>query len=426
VNEITRFGVLLIALLVPPALADPGALPLAPRSPDELARVALAGNPALAALGHRLEAARAAAGPAGALPGPMLESMLQNVGLDQLTLGDEDMSMLAVELRQALPSARKRAARREAAAAEEAVIAAEAEALRREVLAEIREGWAMLYAIDAEEETLASASELLELSAQATADRYATGSADLESAVRARLEVARLAERVIDLEAARALVVARLERLVDAPGGLEIPRVDALPPFAFPGDDWPDEAVRQAAPVASAEAAIAAAERRAAAAREELRPDLSVGGGAGYRGALDPVLIVRFGVEWPAWNRDTLKPRIAAADAELRAAREALRAAQAETRAASARAAARRAQAERQLVRVREGSLPLATAAFDAARAAYVAGRGEFSAVVEDVNAWLEARILVARREADLYAAWAAIRALVPGAEDLALLGEAP
>jgi cobalt-zinc-cadmium efflux system outer membrane protein len=356
----------------------------------------------------------------------MVETMLQNVGPDQLTLGDEEMSMLTVELRQSLPSARKRAARRGAAAAEEALVAAEARVRRREILAEIREAWATLYAIDAERTTLTSAAELLELLAQVTADRYSTGSTDLESAVRARLEGARLAEREIDLDAARALVVARLERLVDVPGGLEISRVEALPAVAFPADGWSDEAVRDAAPVASARVAIEAAERRAVAAREELRPDLSVGGGAGYRGSLEPVVIVRFGVEWPAWNRDTLRPRVAAAEAEAQAAREDLRAAEAEARAAAARAGALRAQAERQLVRVREGSLPLATAALDAARAAYVAGRGEFSAVVEDLSAWLEARILVSRREAEIYAAWAAVRALVPSADDRALLGETP
>jgi exoribonuclease R len=36
------------------------------------------------------------------------------------------------------------------------------------------------------------------------------------------------------------------------------------------------------------------------------------------------------------------------------------------------------------------------------------------------------ARILLARREADRYAAWAAVQALVPSADDRALLGETP
>jgi outer membrane protein TolC len=178
--------------------------------------------------------------------------------------------------------------------------------------------------------------------------------------------------------------------------------------------------------VRATQAAIDAAERRAAAARAELRPDLSVGGGAGYRGSLDPVVMLSVGFEWPAWRSDTLRPRVAAADAELSAARFERRAAEADARAAAARAQALRVHATRQMERVREGSLPLANAALDASRAAYVAGRGEFSAVVEDLAAWLEARILLSRREADLYIAWAEVQALVPSADDRALLGESP
>ena len=406
--------------------AEPEPSPLTVDSAEALARAAFEMSPALAALDERLAAARAAALPAAALPGPMLESSLQNIGLDRLSLGDEDMSMLAVELRQSLPSARKRAARRSAADAEGALIAAEASTRRREILAEIRGAWSTLYAIDAERRALASGTELLELLGQATAARYATGTADLASAVRARLESARLAERVIDLDAARALVVARLERLVDAPGGLAVPELTALASPGPPPAGWSGEALRTAAPVRAARVAIDAAERRAEAARAELRPDLLVGGGAGYRGSLDPVVLLRFGVAWPAWGADTLRPRVAAADAELSAARLDLRAAEAEARAASTRAQALRDQAARQVERVREGSLPLAAAALDAARAAYVAGRGEFNTVVENLNAWLEARILLARREADLYAAWAEVQALVPSAEDRALLGETP
>jgi outer membrane protein TolC len=56
--------------------------------------------------------------------------------------------------------------------------------------------------------------------------------------------------------------------------------------------------------------------------------------------------------------------------------------------------------------------MPQTSAAFDAARSSYLAGRGDFSAVVEDFNLWLEARVQLARREADRFAAWAEIQSL--------------
>ena len=55
---------------------------------------------------------------------------------------------------------------------------------------------------------------------------------------------------------------------------------------------------------------------------------------------------------------------------------------------------------------------PIGWDPFDAARSSYLAGRGDFSSVVEDFNLWLDARVELARREADRYAAWAEIERL--------------
>lgn len=394
--------------------------------PEDLARQVLAANPSLVALGHRLEAAQEEANAADASPGPMTELMLQNVGLDQLTVGDVDMSMLGVEIRQVLPGSHKLAARRDAAQAGTALVTAEATQLRRALLLEIRTAWAQLYALDAERRLLAATGELIELVGQVAATRLATGDDDLTAAVRARLEQARLVEREIDVDAARTLLVARLERLLDDPAGLTIAPIATLPPVDFPPDGWQAEAIRESASVAAARAAIEASERRLDSSRQELRPEYTVGGGLGYRGSLDPIVTARFGVSWPAWSSETLRPRVRAAERDLDAARADLKAAELETRAAAARADALRRQAEAQIVRVREGSLPLASAALNAARAAYSAGRGDFSSVVEEIDEWLEVQVLLARREADRYAAWAAVRELVPGSYDRELLGETP
>lgn len=426
VNRSLTRGVLASAgFLLAVASGAQGSPPI--EDPEQLARRALAESPTLASLGHRLDAAREAAAAADALPGPMTELMIQNAGLDELTLGEAEMSMLGVEIRQLLPGSRKLGARREAALAESARVAADEATLRRQVLAEIRTAWAGFYALDEERRVLEVADEILELLAQVAAARLATADADLTAALRARLEQARLAERRIDLDAARALLVARLERLVDTSGGgLTIAPIAALPPVDFPPKGWPAEVVRESASVAAAQATIEAAERRVASSRQELRPDYLVGGGVGYRGDLDPMVIARFGVAWSAWSSERLKPRVRSAERELEAAREELRAAEYEARAAAARADALRRQAEAQLVRVREGSLPLAGAALDAARSAYAGGRGEFSSVVLELEEWLEVRIELARREAERYAAWAAVRELVPGPSDRELLGEMP
>jgi hypothetical protein len=65
-------------------------------------------------------------------------------------------------------------------------------------------------------------------------------------------------------------------------------------------------------------------------------------------------------------------------------------------------------------VRFREAIVPQSSTALDAARSSYLAARGDFSTVVEDFGLWLEARVQLARREADLYAAWAGMQRLLP------------
>jgi outer membrane protein TolC len=80
--------------------------------------------------------------------------------------------------------------------------------------------------------------------------------------------------------------------------------------------------------------------------------------------------------------------------------------------------------ADEQALRYREGIVPETSAALDAARAAYLGGRGTFSTVIEDFNLWLEARVALARREADRFIARVGFERLTgagvtrPGAEE--------
>ena len=76
---------------------------------EALVAEALSRAPALAAKRADIEARREMEAPAGALPDPMVEAMLQNIGFEP-TIGSEEMSMLGVQARQGLPYPGKRAA----------------------------------------------------------------------------------------------------------------------------------------------------------------------------------------------------------------------------------------------------------------------------------------------------------------------------
>jgi outer membrane protein TolC len=407
------FGLLGLAVAVAGAFAQasPPALPVA-----DLVTEALAKAPALAALRSGVEASQAMERPAGALPDPMVEAMIQDADFPRYTVGTEEMSMAGVEVRQRLPYPGKRRARIAAAQAETARRAAEVDVLARRIAAEVRTLYARLYAIDRERESLTAARELMDMLATTASSRYSAGESEQESILKAQLQGSRLEEQIEDLAAERTATVAELNRWLDRPAASPLGEVRELPAVApLAGSwagSWENAAVAGSPEVRSAQAAVATAEKKLAATRLDLKPDLSPSAGIASRGSFGPVLTLRLGVELPFWKKDKQEPMIRAAEAELERSRQEVRDAEAMARAAAARAAADREKAERQITRYREGILPQSSTALDAARSSYLTGRGDFSTVIEDFNLWLEARVQLARREADRFAAWAELQKL--------------
>jgi outer membrane protein TolC len=426
VDRIRASFVLGLALgLAPAAASGQGALPAAPPV-ESLVQEALRRAPAIAAGRADVEAARHREAPAGALPDPTLEVFFQDAGFPDWTVGEEPMSMVGPQVTQGIPFPGKRSAREAAAAAETAVRSEELERLRRDVARDVRRAYARLYELDRELELLAASRDLVDLLAQAASHHVETGDMDQEAVLKVRLLVSRLEESRTDLGAERLAAVAALNRLLDRPGDAPLGVVTALPRGETPPAAFESLVEAASADVAVKEAAVKAAERRARTARVELRPDLLAGAGVGFRGDLAPVASARLGIELPLWQRGKQRPAIRAAEADLDAARHELRDARAAARADAARLRAAWMRAEEQVLRYEQSFVPQTSLAFDAARSAYLGRRGDFSTVIEDFHAWLEARRGLARREAERFDTWAEIDALLRPAPDApALPGEA-
>ena len=82
---------------------------------EELVALALERAPSIAAMDARAVAAREMVAPAGALPDPTVELMLQDEGFPDWTVGKMPMSMIGPQISQGIPFPGKRGARREAA-----------------------------------------------------------------------------------------------------------------------------------------------------------------------------------------------------------------------------------------------------------------------------------------------------------------------
>jgi cobalt-zinc-cadmium efflux system outer membrane protein len=408
----TAIGLALAAALA--GAQTPAAPPANEPAPtvESLVVQALERAPSIAALEARLAAAREMVGPAGALPDPMVDVALQDIGFPKWTVGTEQMSMIGPGIQQDLPYPGKRDARRDAAGAEAAVRAADLEELRRELASKVRVLYARIYALDRESQDLAAAREMLDMLSATVAGRYSVGETDEEPVLKVQLEGSRLAERTEDLVAERAGLVAALNRILDRPGAAPLGPVLELPNPGVPPMPWEDLAVSASPDVAARQAAVTAAEKRVALARLDFKPDFTTGAALGLRGGFDPAVILRFGLVIPLWRKEKQEPLLHASEDELARAKAELADAEASARSEAARLAAAWLRAGRQIDLYRQAIVPQSSAAVDAARAAYLVGRGDFLTVVDDFNRWLDARVRLARREADRFAVWAELQAL--------------
>lgn len=380
---------------------------------EELVASALDRSSEMAVLRARLQAARELILPAGALPNPTTSITYAEADVPRFGVGREPMSAVTFEFRQGLPYRGKREARREAARAAVEAVAREVEELRRAVAREVRTIYARVYALDRERAIQASARELLDLLAATASARYSVGDALQEPVIKVQLALSKLDERLDDLAAERRLQVAALNRLLDQPADSSLGVVESLPAVSLPADDWLERAHASAPALATAEARIDAAEARLAVAKLDLKPDFSLTGAIGVRGTLPPVVTFGVSVEWPWWKNEKQGPLVRAAEQEVRLARDAQHDALVTLRTEVMRLTVEWERAQQQIRRYREAILPQTASAMDAARVAYLNGLGDFSTVIEDFGLWLDARVRLAVREADAFAAWADLQALI-------------
>ena len=379
---------------------------------EKLEALLLERSPVVAGSKARVQAYQSMVSPSGALPDPMVEFMWQAVNFPKYTVGTAEMSMIGAEFRQGLLYPGKRKALKSAAQAEVGMRSAELDGVTRKLLRQLRISYAGIYALDRERNALQSAQELLEMLNETAAIRYSTGEAEQEAVLKAQLELSRLLERLDDLETIRKSYVAAINGLLDRPGDSPLGEVAALPPVTSLAAGLPSSESLDSPEVSVREAAVKVAEKQLEVSKFELKPSFSFGTGFFYRGDLDHVATLRFGIEFPLWKKQKQIPMISARKFELEMARQELRETKADLRSEIFKLTADWDNASRQIRRYQEGILPQTSAALDAVRVQYLAGRGDFSAVIEDFNLWLEARIQLAKRESDRFTAWAELQYL--------------
>ena len=374
-------------------------------------------NPRVSAARSLTRAAQARVPGASRPPDPQFQLGFMNYSLPSLapmpTLG-----MRQLQLMQMLPLGGKLALAGRAASAQAAATGFRAEDVSWELRNQTAMAFYDLYATDRALDVARETLRLLQDIAATAEAMYRVGDGRQTDVLRARVEIARMAQDTLRMQAMRQAMSARLDALLDRDPSAEI-GAPALPAFpdSIPTLAWLDSVARDTRPMIRAGLdVVRAADASVQLARKEIFPDLQVGVQYGQRGGemgTERMGSLMLGASLPIFARSRQFQMRVEADAMKQMAQEDVAAMRAETRGkiGEAYAALTRARSLAQLYRTTV--LPQAEATVASALAAYRVGSVDFMTLLDD-------RMTVNKYRQELYAldaeqgkAWAELEMLV-------------
>ena len=411
-----------------PARVDGPAIGLiATAHPDAapLLREVLARNPELARLRAEALAAEAAIAGIASWPDPMA-SLTAFALTPETRVGPQRWS---VSVQQRFPWFGKLALREQQAAARAVAARLMVEARALELVTETRALlWELSY-LDAQEEILGADRATLQRYEELARARYASGVGLQQAVIKLQAEITRLDEHLVDLQARRRSMGARLAALrggaaddvVPLPA-LELPAPSRLPSLA----ELTAEALATRPEVARTRALIDAADAAVELAKKEYRPDLSLGvaytavsGRDDAMGRLSPpegngddILGFSLSVPLPVWRR-RLESGVESAAAQRSATEEGLEVLAVAFERDLGDLLARLEGAERQLELIEDLLIVQAEESLRSAEVAYAAGSVGALDLLDAERTLLDARISAARLRADLLVTLSRIEGVV-------------
>jgi len=374
-------------------------------------------NPRIAAASALATAAQARVPGARRPPDPQLQLGLMNYTLPGLA-PMPILGMNQLQLMQMLPLGGKLRSAGRAAAAQASATGERA----RDVVWETRSAAAMafydLYAVDGQLDVSRETLRLLQDIERTAQSMYRVGDGRQTDVLRAQVEIARMTEDTLRMQAMRATMVAKLDALLDrdARFGFGRPALPRFPDALPPRSALDSLAATQRPMIRAGVDDVRAAEESQRLARKEIWPDLQVGVQYAQQGGemgTERMGSLMLGATIPVFARDRQLRMREEAAAMTRMAQAELAAMRAETRGKIGEAYTSLMRA-RSLARLyRSTVLPQADATVASAMSAYRVGGVDFMTVLDD-------RMTVNRYRQELYVldaeqgkAWAELEMLI-------------
>ncbi|PYQ23212.1 MAG: hypothetical protein DMF79_04325 [Acidobacteria bacterium] len=376
----------LASFLAGSLLAAPPQEPVEDPRLAALVEEALARNPDLLAMQEAVAAARSRPRQVRSLPDPMLSFAFTNDGWSP-SLGERDMTTLAVMGSQLLPWPGKRWLRGEIAGVEADLLAQQLDRVKLGLVAAVKRAyWALVLAQDLQE-LIHEQEEIWKQIEGVARARYTVGQGAQQDVLRVQVEQTRIAQLRVEQEAEAEVRRAELNRLLARAADVPLGATDRL--AHRPERLSPEERLAQAeavSPELRAGALSIDHDRLAVGlAEKDFRPDLTVQAGYMNRGRLDPVWQAGIGITLPIYRR-RLTSGLAEAQARSRESERRLESIRLQLRFRTRERLAQLRTAEALARLYTDGIIPQGQMSVEAAIANYQAGKVPFIAVLEALS----------------------------------------
>lgn len=319
----------------------------------------------------------------------------------QASIADMALMALMAGVMTDLPGVGKRAAAGDIATAESEAKYFSFEALVLQSALTLRKIRYQLDALDTRISIMHRTARLLAQLENLALAQNEVGRAPMYDVLQARIERARLASDIANLDDSRDALLAKFKAALGMPAGAAAPPVSAMPvpsPPALTADRLLELALGRNPRLKTMHAEVNAAERALQLARKSARPDFSVGIEADWKAS--PIMLQpSLGVSLPIW-RDKTKAQIAAAQENKAEAGARLSAEQIALAVEIAEKTFMSREATRQLALLGGSLQRMASGALTLAQSAYSGGKSDFNSVINAQKVLLELQL--AQSEASL------------------------
>jgi cobalt-zinc-cadmium efflux system outer membrane protein len=258
---------------------------------DRAVALALDGNPGLAEIRARAQAAAAVPPQAGSLPDPMVGFNALNLPVDSFDRRQEAMTQMQFGISQELPFPGKLALKEKAAGFEAEAAGSSVEETRLRLISDVKVTWWRLFYVDRSLEIINRNQDLLRQFVEIAQTKYKVGEGLQQDVLLAQVELSQLMDRALQLEGTRRNDVARLNALLHQPANTPVvlpEKVAADLPDLLPGPKLFQMADEARPRLAKSLSELHAADARLELARKDRLPDFQVGALYGFRGGDNP------------------------------------------------------------------------------------------------------------------------------------------